>query len=153
MSKKRKFVSARARPIDKILAYVKQSGVDATQVETSLISAPFPCTITGIRWEIGIAQSGGTGLAQCDMAIVVVREGNSTIAISTVNTSQFYEPEQNCLAFKTVFIHNFTQTKQWSGSTKTMRKLMVGDQIRFVMLGIATNTVNISGVVQLFCMT
>ena len=155
MSKKRKINAtvSRARPIDKVLAYVRLSGQDETQSSVKLVQTSFPCTITGLRWEMAITQLGGSGICEADMAIVIIHEGQATPALSTATSTQFYEPEQNCLAFKTLLIDNHSTTKEWSGSTKTMRKMKIGDAIHFVALGQATNTCTIAGCIQLFCMS
>jgi len=44
-------------------------------------------------------------------------------------------------------------TNVFQGSTKTMRKLQRGDLLRFITLGVATNTQAVRGVVQFMCMT
>ncbi len=139
------------RPIDKRLVALNNDGVAATQVNVSMYSATFPGTITGLRWDLEMHQDAGTAGAICHWAIVVVRDGitaPSNVAISSA--AAFYEPEQDCLAFGVGSIDNNVQSIHFSGSTKTMRKMQGGDQLFFVILGTATNTMLLRGIVQFF---
>ena len=146
------FQISQKRPIDKSLVYVNKDTVDATQVTTQLLVATFPCTVTGLRWDIQVDRSAGTGQCRGDWCIVLVKDGNSANSISISDAATFYEPEQNVLAFG---VHSGQQdgpdSTHFMGTTKTMRKLMGGDQLIFVYKGLATNTSNVRGIIQFFC--
>lgn len=142
------------RSIDKVMISVSHGGIDGTQVQTQLISATFPCTVTGIRWNLAFTQSAGTGQSEATWAIVLVKEGQTADAMVRTNGVQFYNPEQNCLVFGTELIHNGLThgiTKKAEGTTKTMRKLMIGDDILFIFRGTTTDTAGVEGVIQFFC--
>jgi len=140
------------RPIDKGLVNVIH-GISTTQAETTLITATFPCTVTGLRWEIGAI--GGPQSTSVRWAIIIVRDGNSANTIGASDGSDLYAPEQDVMAFGVQWCpdtDNGNSNIHWTGSTKSMRKLMGGDKIIFVTKGSFSNgTVN--GCVQLFCKT
>lgn len=142
------------RPIDKQLVVIKKDGLAGSQVSTVLSTATFPCTITGLRWGLDATQdAGASGTAELHWAIVVVRDGNSASTLTTSDAGSLYQPEQDVLAFGTSVCHNSFdyQIQRWEGSTKTMRKMMGGDQLVFVAIGQATQTHALRGVVQFFC--
>ncbi len=141
------------RSIDKVLIAISHDAMDATQVQTTIVTATFPNTVTGLRWDLSFSQDGGTGLCEIVWAIVLAKEGNVADTMIKTNGVQFYEPEQNCLVFGTERIRDGVtqgQTKKTSGMTKTMRKMMLGDRIIFIIQGVATNTGSVQGVIQLF---
>ncbi len=141
------------RAIDKVQIAINLNGVTATQVNTTIVDATFPSTITGIRWDLSFAQSAGTGVCEFSWAIVIVKEGNIADNMVLTHAAQFYTPEQNCLVYGTELIVNgptHGMTKHASGTTKTMRKLMIGDRILFLFRGVATDTAGCVGVIQCF---
>ncbi len=151
-SNKRRRITNTPRPIDKALIAVANNGIGATQEVSTVINAiNAPCTITGLRWSISIQQDGGTGICEGTWAIVVTYGGQTVSTMSHTDASTFYTPESNVLAFGAWSIDNNTQTKEFEGSTKTMRKLMLGDQVFLIAKGVATDTSRLFGVVQLFC--
>ncbi len=141
------------RPIDKALVNVIHNTINATQQTTTLITATFPCTITGIRWDINTVQNGGTAIASGRWAIVIIRDGATINTLTQSDGSDLYEPEQDVLAFGMWLIDNNTTTIQHIGATKTMRKLQGGDALKFLCIGVATETSSCHGVVQFFCKT
>ena len=147
----------RSRPINKELVSIAKDGIAATQVSSILITATFPCTITGLRWELAfINQSGTAGITALHWVIAIVREGVVAATIGITELATLFTPEENVMAFG---VHQFDQNGgnepsiQVSGSTKTMRKLQTGDTLQLLMLGTATNLQKLRGVVQFFCMT
>jgi len=151
---KRRRTSSRAapRPIDKSLVAVDKT-VSNSQLETDIIVSTFPCTATGIRWDMHAIQNAGTGEISClRWAIVLVEDGSSADIMNSADGANFYQPEQNVLAFGIVQMdNNPPEGVHISGSTKTMRKLKIGDSIKFICLGVSTNTTRLIGVVQIFC--
>ena len=139
------------RPIDKSIVFVNKTGISGSQVQTTLSTTTFPCTIVGLRWEISAVQSGGTGVATFLWAVVVIRDGDSADTLVFSDAGSVYEPEQNVLTWGTSLINNNTNNIQWKGDTKTMRKMMGGDQLAFICIGEATNTMDIHGIIQFFC--
>ncbi len=139
------------RPIDKSLKAINKAGVDATDVTTVLLTTTFPCTIVGLRWDLTIFQDAGTGTAQFWWALVINRDGNTVGTLGVSDAAQFFEPEQNCLVFGVGSVDNNVEAVPFRGSTKTMRKMMGGDRLQFIMRGAATNTSACNGVVQFFC--
>jgi len=141
------------RPVDKNLIAIAITGLDATDQTTTLVTATFPCTIVGLRWDFSVIQTGGTGICTFHWCIVILRDGLTQPTIAVSDAATFYNPEQDVMAFGATSIDNNTQTKQYMGSTKTMRKMMGGDKLVFVCKGIATNTSRADGVIQFFCKT
>lgn len=151
MKRARVVQTSSKRPIDKALIAVNKNGLAGTQQSTVLSTTTFPCTITGLRWDITALQDAGTGVCSGMWAIVVVRDGLSANTISFTDAGTVYEPEQDVLAFGTWAVDNNTDTQRISGTTKSMRKLMGGDQLVLIAKGVATNTTTIFGAVQFFC--
>ncbi len=141
------------RPINKSLISVAQATVDGTQVVTTLLTVTFPCTITGVRWDLSFVQDAGTGNASFLWAVIINREGLTIDTMSFGNASSFYNPETNCLVFGSGIIDNNLDAIAHRGHTKTMRKMQGGDVLAFIMIGTATNTSKCQGVIQFFCKT
>lgn len=147
------------RPIDKKLVCINMANLLETQLSTALYpAANFPGTITGLRWEISATRITGTGAegnpSPIRWAIVVVPQLQSASPMGTGNSSSFYDPEQNVLAFGVGQTNVSTVNSLiWTGSTKSMRKLKSGDQLIFIALGEAVNANSIVGTVQLFYKT
>lgn len=139
------------RPVDKDVVNVKKDAVAGSQVATGLITAAYPCTATGIRWDLCAAQDAGSGTCSGTWAIIHLPDSNTASTISLTDTSTVYSPEQHVLAFGRWCIVAGSNTVHWNGSTKTMRKLKVGDKVNFIALGVATNTTALRGAIQIFC--
>lgn len=140
------------RNIDKILKVVKKTGF-TTQTGTVLATATFPCTITGLRWNLAFSGEA-TNLSIHHWAIIIVRDGNAANTIATSDAADFYQPEQNVLAFGVGMMAGLSAaagpfTIPYIGSTKTMRKLLLGDRIDFIV--VANQATNLNGIVQMFC--
>ncbi len=141
------------RPIDKKIIVVNKDGVDATQVSTVLVTATFPCTIVGLRWTFTFIQGAGTGNCSWRWAIVLLKDGETIGTTSITDGADLYTPEQNVMTFGLGLIDNNVVNQVSVGDTKSMRKLMGGDRLVFVLTGVATNTVSCRGAVQFFCKT
>ena len=140
------------RPIDKKLVSIDKVGITTTQVSTDLLTATFPCTITGLRWDLSIIHDIGTGSCKGDWAIVVAREGIAPDTLVSADGSTTYNPEQDVLTFGTVKFRTSSNTIHAVGSTKSMRKLMGGDKLVFIARGNdASDTIGINGIIQFFC--
>ncbi len=139
------------RPIDKFLVNISKVGVDGTQVQTIIRTATVACTVTGLRWDLATSQQGGTGAGKGRWAIVIVRDGQSASTMAISDGSSLYDPEQDVLTYGSWTIDNNVESFHWNSDTKTMRKMRIGDAIVFVAVGVATNTSNVEGVVQMFC--
>ncbi len=144
---------ATKRPIDKAIIAIQVAGTGDTQVPTVLATIAFPCTLTGLRWGMTFTQDAGTATAFFYWAIVINRDGVTISQIATSNGSTFYKPESNCLVWGNGTIENNISTDDYIGSTKTMRKLMVGDTLQLIVKGSATNTTRCDGIIQFFCKT
>ncbi len=147
------FLRRPKRPIDKSLVAITKDNVGATDVTTTLFTTTFPCTIVGLRWDMAFVQAGGTGSAVVHWCICVNRDGVTVPTLAVSDAAAFFEPEQNCLVYGVSFIDNNTVTEHATGSTKTMRKMMGGDTLVFIMKGTATETSSCRGVIQFFCKT
>ncbi len=141
------------RPTDKNLVAIELTAIDGTQQNTTMTTVTFPCTIVGIRWNLTVAQGGGSGAAENYWCINVLRDGGTQKNMSTSNGATFFAPESDCLVYGVSMIDNHADTKIFEGSTKTMRKMMGGDKLILSTVGEATNTTVVRGVIQFFCKT
>ncbi len=148
-------VARARRPIDKVITTIAKT-LDETQVETTISGPTFPATMTGLRWDLSFNAPPSANVAVFNWAIVYVRDGETIGGLDPfTNGGTLYNPEQNCLVWGYDTISHdasplATQTKRHKGSTKTMRKLMVGDEIIFTALGTAIADIRLNGAVQLF---
>ena len=147
------FVVRVSRPIDKKIVIVSKNGTAATQATTTLFTATFPCTLFGLRWNGAVMQNAGTGFADFKWVIVIVRDGQTISTLGVSDAADLYQPEQHVLAFGAGMVDNNVEVMELSGSTKTMRKMQLGDTLVFVIRNIATDTVNTRVAVQFFCKT
>lgn len=141
--------------MEKALINVDKSAVAAAQVNTTLVTVTFPCTIVGLRWDLSFTQDAGAGNGQYAAAIVVDREGQTANTLSLTDGSTLYQPEQDVMSYFSgenapAAVGN---GRHYVGSTKTMRKMMGGDRLQFIILGVATNTTSVHGTIQFFCKT
>ena len=141
------------RPIDKQLRVVVLTGLNATDQNTILVTTTFPCTIVGLRWDISVVQEAGTANCFGSWCIVKEDQGQSVDTLGVADDASFYDPEQNVLAFGNWMIDNNTNNEHFTGGTKTMRKLKVGDRLIFIAVGTATNTSQLRAQIQFFCKT
>jgi len=142
------------RPIGKSLIFVEQS-TGTSNTSTTLITATFPCTILGVRWD-GYASALLVPGPMVVWAIVIVREGNSDSAIGISDGSTFYNPEQNVLAYGVMNPQGSgfpggPVSVHFDGQTKTMRKLQGGDRLMFIARSDIAAGPDIACVVQFFC--
>jgi len=157
MSKRRRgaggFRVSAPRPIDKRIISINKTGVNATKQTTKIITATTACTMTGLRWNFFIVGDAGTQGNPHDYswAIVFHPDGENANNPDLADAATFYAPEQNVLAWGVGSSNSDAAAgaadlmdMHWSGTTKTMRKLRIGDEISFLVEGIAT-------AVQLFC--
>lgn len=150
--------ASQKRPIDKRIIFFDHSSTAASaQLQTAIIpSATFPCTATGIRWEVIIDSADALNAPDILWAIVILREGVAADTLTFSGAAAIYTPEQNVLAWGySRAISNASsagpELQRWDGTTKTMRKLMAGDQIVMISKPNATWTGVVRGVVQIFC--
>ncbi len=166
MPKRRRTYAGRTggtRPIDKQLIFVNMNDVNATQQSTVVLLASTACTVVGLRWSMFIEGNAGTVGNDHDYrwAIVVRRDGDGVPnSMGTVDGAEFYEPEQDVMAFGIGVDHGSATATTganpqlvWQGKSSSKRKLLIGDRIFFICEGLATETVRVRGVVQLFCKT
>ncbi len=141
------------RPVDKKIIYVTKAGLADAQQTTTLITATFPFTMVGLRWEITIIQDAGTAQTLCAWAIVIVREGVTVDTMSVGDGDSFFQPEENVLVYGTTQMEPNVEAIRWMGSTKSMRKFQGGDTLQLIIRGSNTNTVGMRGIIQFFCKT
>lgn len=147
-------VSRSKRPIDKLLVVVDQS-LNTTQVATVLTTITFPCTITGLRWNLGFRGTAAGG-SRGAWAIVVVRDGITVPVLGLSDGGDLYTPEQDVLSFGFWSLADSDggtgdSTFHVEGNTKSMRKMMGGDTLQFISKENDNNGAVLLGCVQLFC--
>ncbi len=150
--KRQRTVTTRAakRPIDKVMTIVNQAGVDSTDVTTTITTCTYPCTITGLRWGLSFNQFGGSATCHYVWAIIYLREGETIDGLSFADGLTFYKPESSVLVWGYGAMRNLQTTNYAEGTTKTMRKMQLGDSVQFIMRGITTEESEVRGCVQLF---
>ena len=154
MSKRRRFSNAPKRPIDKQLISVSQS-IGTTQTDTKILDITFPTTVVGLRWYLTFNATLTSGPGTLSWAIVVVRDEETANLMDRNDAATFYSPEQNCLTFGLVRLADADAgagplTTVFADSTKTMRKLAVGDELHVIADGSAASMGTFNGVVQFF---
>jgi len=153
--KRRRTQTGRAkRPIDKSLIVLNASA-SSTQLDNTLLTAVFPCTVMGLRWSFSVI-GNATDSPAYFWAIVLVRDGFTASTLSTTDGGSFYEPEQDVMAFGASSIRDadsgFSPTViQFENQSKAMRKLMVGDSIHFIARTTTATNTAADGVIQFFC--
>jgi len=143
------------RPVDKLLVCISLPTLVASQQAVTLVTATFPCTIVGLRWDLKFITGAGTGPGSFAAAIVIVRDGNSASTLSIGNAATLYQPEQDVLFFARGLnaLLASGDHSHYNGTTKTMRKMMGGDKLQLIAFGEATNSTALEGCVQFFCKT
>ncbi len=147
-------VRARARrPIDKKLIAFQSDNQTQAQTAVDLFNTNTACTITGLRWDITFLSNEMSGTKSFPTwAIVLVPEGDTE---NMLGTPPFYAPEQHVLVWGASYVSKDDGNYHAIGSTKTMRKLRGGDQIKLITRdqhSSGTSSYGFGGVVQLFCM-
>ena len=158
---KRRRVSA-SRPISKTLLFFSDTITAVDKVQT-LLTASFPCTVTGLRWSLDstahVTPNQQIISHYLTWAIVLVKEGNDVNMLPNGNeqvVSTFYNPEQNVLASGNMIlpVNSANSMKPWRGQTKTMRKLQAGDRL-IIVYSTGTNddldNAEFGGSIQFFC--
>ena len=148
---------AAPRPIDKTLTVIVKNDVGSSTQTTDLVTATTACTAVDIRWTFYVEGDGGTAGLKHDYSwlIALVPDGTTINSIALTDAASMYDPEQHVLAFgygcsadaSAALVDPF----YWLGTTKTSRKLRIGDKITFAVKGITTETVRVRGCVQIFC--
>lgn len=138
------------RNVDKQIIGVSQTVSAASNSNTLLWLATTQLTIVGVRWNFAMNNTAAASNPFTWM-IVHVREGNTANNISTSNTNTMYAPEQDVIAWGVAMpVETSIETDiMISGSTKTMRKLQAGDQLRWIAKA-AVDTIFVQGGVQFF---
>ncbi len=153
-----RFTRQAARPIDKNIVFVTKNAVGTSQVVTTLKTVTFPCTFVGIMWNLNFASIVTSGDAVARWAIVVVKDGNSANTLGGSDAGDLYTPETNVLVWGVSMCSDIDSTTGPSvvhetGTTKTMRKLMGGDLLQFIMISDIAASLDVRGAVQFFCKT
>ncbi len=157
MSKRRrKFGRVARRPIDKQIITISQT-VPINGETTILTILRGATTLTGLRWNFGVASNQDISDVQYNWALVIVKDGDTANALNVGNNQQMYTPEQNVMSWGTGILTKTSSsagpaTHQWEGTTKSMRKMMEGDNLTMVFTSNVTNGVIIHGAIQLFLM-
>lgn len=144
---------AARRAVNKELIVVQKAAIVNVQVATVIKpGAGFPSTLTGLRWSLQFIRDAGALLSSVRWAIVVVPDGAGASTMSFTDTNTLYQPEQNVLAFgQAVGVGAGAIVNLMDGTTKTMRKLRVGDQVHLLLLGsVAVESWTCTGTVQFF---
>ncbi len=144
------------RPVDKLIKSIVKTAIDATQQAIILMTVTFPCTIVGLRWDLSAGTTAGTASSDFSWAIVKVTDGDTANALTITDASTLYAPEQMVMVWGQGQLPPFDKSANqviWLGETKTMRKMMGGDQLQFICKGEATNVSRVVGGIQFFCKT
>ncbi len=141
-----------SRPVDKQMIIVKKT-LAAAQLNSTLFTATFPCTIVGLRWNISIqsAHDASDNIVWC---VQIVKEGVTTPTLATSDAATFVTPEANVMTYG---VHELGDVANGQmeitdeGHTKSMRKMQGGDKLIFSAKCAQAGNVALLGVVQFFC--
>ena len=148
------------RPIDKTILSIFKN-VTTTQQNVTLITAVFPCTITGLRWDLNTSLAvdvGDNTGTSCTWVIYLLKENVAVPAMNLSDGQTLIRPEEDCLVFGAFHAQketasSFVNAQVNRGSTKTMRKLAVGDRLVWSALSDSAQGTVITGAIQFFCKT
>lgn len=135
---------------DKRIVSVAHTNVGSTKVDTTLDTSEKAQFIVGLRWNISISQSAGTGTTTGIWAIVTAKGSYPTNSFNTNDGATTYSPESQLLTFGTWSITASNVSYNYDNHIKTGRKVQEGDTLHFIAIGVVTQTVNIQGSVQWF---
>lgn len=144
------------RPVDKFIVNIIKNTVGTTQQSTLLYTATYPGTMQGIHIDLVVQQDAGVSAGSYQWAIVILRDGATLPLIASSDGSSLIQPEQDCLLWGRGFNNRATNDSpkiHYQMSTKTMRRMMDGDEIYFIFRGAATNTSKCEGAVMGFYKT
>ncbi len=133
-----------------------QQTITTANVQTSLHTATFPCTIVGLRWDFSI-RSITAANDNVTWILCIVRNGVTANTISQSNGADIWTPEQDIMAFGNMSVLSTaaesSEAFHIQGTTKTMRKIQPGDILAFISFGSIVNGAIVQGAVQFFCKT
>ncbi len=107
---------------------------DATQQNKTLMTAVCPTTVFGLRWTIGIRNSEAAAATLVHWVIAKVPDGQTISTMLVADGADFYQPEQNVMAFGVVRCgfeasSNAPNVFLLEGSIKTKRNFKIGDSL------------------------
>ena len=147
------------RPIDKTI-FTLNNTFTTSNVTDSVVTATFPCTITGIRWDLWIVGEFAAATAESQRilgCLCLVKEGTTISGPDFTDSNDTWTPEGNVLVQYAGVVRaqdssNGADPIHITGETKTMRKLQAGDLFRHIINGqVASATTRIFGTIQVFC--
>jgi len=149
----RPYKSYRRRQTDKILRTLNNTA-SSTQTNIALYTATYPCTVSGIRWDLNVFGDPDAE-TRCIFVISVVPQGQTVSTISTTDNTSFYDPEQNVLGHFSTFVTDSNAgagpvIENEKGQSMTKRRLKVGDTLVFSARGTSAETVTFFGTLQFF---
>lgn len=125
------------RPNEKCLVSYNAT-VGTIQNSTTIYTAEYPCTISGIRWSGNLSnlQTVGTSSAYVHWFLVVVRDGELDGFINTGHNVSAYSVPDNVLVFNNITCANRTVVGDYyynfKGTSKAQRKLRKGDKLKII---------------------
>ncbi len=147
------------RPIDKKIKVVNlNNGTEGTVQTTTLFTATYPCTVAGLRWSHGFRNSEASQPILFHWVLALIPDGNLFPDFDITDGADFFQPEQNVLAFGVVrtAMENTTNSPNcfvMEGNIKTKRKFKQGDSLVFGVMstgGSGSNTFQWDSLVQFF---
>ncbi len=128
-----------------------------TQVSTTVLTTTFPCTLSAVKYSIGVFNNAAASSRVFRWALVFVADGNSANTISFVDAADFYTPEQHIIAFGSANLSETggdgAPTAHWNRSLSTRVNMRTGDLILFLCAAESGTDLFVDGTVQLLCKT
>lgn len=151
--KRQRVAMSAKRPIDKQLKSINLA-VSNSSASTTMYTATYPCTVTGLRWDVSAINKLTTGNIDVAWAVVILRDGYSANSLGLA-TGEFYTPEGDVLCYGRALLADIDASagninRHWEGHTKTMRKLQAGDILAVLTVGDTANCADLNGVIQYF---
>jgi hypothetical protein len=141
------------RPIDKQIINVAGTITSASQTNVSLYTATYPCTVTGVRWQLSLINIVAS-ICSGKWMIYIVRDGYAANSMSATNGGSLYTPEEDVLAWGSYIMPSTgigaSVRQEFIGETKSMRKLQGGDVIGFSCICSDVDGAQLDGSVQFF---
>ena len=141
------------RKKEKHTIVINLSNLGASQLETLLVGPTEQRTHTRVVGNISITKDSSAASGSVAMAIVIVREGQSTLALSLANGTALYPRPQDVLWHQFLRMPVDADTQHgWNIHVDVLGKRILepGDAIRFAALANLADTAQIGGSLTLF---
>jgi len=108
-----------------------------------------------LRWDLNFRTNTSAVPPEFWWVLVIVKDGDSANPLDVSDLAQLYTPEQNVMAFGAGRLQASTDSAgpksiRMSEKTRTMRKMMEGDSLQFIITTSVSSAILVNGAIQFF---